>query len=265
MSEKQHTIDSDNKLPHIPGCLNRHVGDTPREGNGNTCSHRWQAYKKMNDDSGLYNWEKYKSLSEENGKKTIETAKIGFPKWYTSTLKQPKKNEWDVGVSNKDYNDAINFYEKCYIPYWHEAHHIVCNSTLRKAISDFAKAAENDGLIKVIREGLLKEEYNLNDKKNMIMLPMDKAVADAIGLPRHRKTAAHWHHSSYSKNVKNQLEKIFNNLKQELVPHKNPKYKNLKDQIESLSESLYDKIKSSESKALDNMDNTEFDIIQPIP
>src|SRR5262249_10791095 len=36
-----------------------------------------------------------------------------------------------------------------------------------------------------IAQGLLKATYNLNDKKNLIILPMDRAVAAALGLPRH--------------------------------------------------------------------------------
>ncbi len=242
MSEEQHTIDEENKLPHKPMCLNRHVSVPAGEGKGNTCSHRWQAYLKMQDDAGLYNWPKYKSLSERRSR--IPT----LCQWGPNTVTQPSKATWDVGFGS-------NFQDVCYKPYWHEAHHVVPNSTLRNAIVDFAKSVqEGSKLIVTLRRGLLTEQYNLNAKNNMIMLPMDKVVADALGLPRHRKRPTDFNHSVYSEHVALQLEKLFSQLQQELLDHKKPKYSNLKKRIEDLSEQLYTLILQTSGPSLDDME-----------
>ncbi|MEZ6138540.1 MAG: AHH domain-containing protein [Pirellulaceae bacterium] len=113
-------------------------------------------------------------------------------------------------------------------------------------------------MVTTVREGLLKEKYNLNEKLNMVMLPMDKAVADAIGLPRHRLTAKHRSHQAYSNHVQSKLDKIVQRIKQKLVEHQDPKYKKMKKDIESLSKKLYKAITQSTSKALDEMPAAEF-------
>jgi hypothetical protein len=279
MSEEQHTKDEkdlpkkhqDSGKSADGRCLNRHLAHTPEEGENKSCSHRWQSYLQMEGDSGLYNWKKYEKLA--NKRSRINTfATNGFPECYQKTLAQPKPNQWDVGVESTPigggWGGAVkkNFWWKCYHPYWHEAHHIVPNSTLRNAIIDFAKEVEKgDELVITIRGGLLDEKYNLNEQLNMIMLPLDKEVAEALGLPRHRQTVSYWNHSVYSKHVKGELKKIFSALKQELVEHKNPTYSNLKEQIEGLSKRLYPQIKKSKSASLDEMEANEFTVSQPIP
>lgn len=256
MSETQHQVDVDDKLPHIQtgrstggACLNRHIGDKPYEGSGNSCSHRWQAYLQMQGDSGLYNWPKYKSLSKQASRITTAAETVAgakFPDWYVYSLKQPEEGDWDV--------DGNNFWTECYVPYWHEAHHIVPNSTLREAI-----ASVGSKLVVTVRRGLLQEKYNLNQKKNMVMLPMDKAVANAIGLPRHRVTASCRSHSTYSNHVKTQLNKMMQKIKDKLDAHKKPSYASLKDDIVALSENLYSQITASTtSQSLDAMGSAEF-------
>jgi hypothetical protein len=279
MSEEQHAkdiVDLPDRHKEVRpssggACLNRHLADTPEQGEKKSCSHRWQAYLQMEADMGVYNWNKYERLA--NKKTRITTfATSGFPECYQKTLAQPKPHQWDVGQSSKPIGfgwgetTKKNFWWKCYHPYWHEAHHIVPNSTLRNAIIDFAKDVQKgEELVKTIRGGLLDEKYNLNEQLNMIMLPLDKEVADALKLPRHRQTAAHWNHSVYSDNAKGELAKIFSALKQELVEHQTPKYTNLKDQIETLSRRLYTQIKNSVSPSLDEMEASEFEQSHPIP
>ncbi|NNE36082.1 MAG: hypothetical protein HKN13_12645 [Rhodothermales bacterium] len=211
----------------------------------------------MCDNDTLYNWDKYKSLSKQTAKiKTAAYEKDGetVPSWYSFELKQPAANEWDVG-EGKD-----NFFGPCYEPYWHEAHHIVPNSNLRNAILDFAKdhpAATE--LVTTVRRGLLKEKYNLNHKVNMITLPLDKEVADAIGLPRHRTTAKHRNHAAYGKNVYNKVTEHLNGLKEQLEEHEKAGYKSLKKKIDNLSEQLFNQIKKSGAESLDEMKADEFD------
>lgn len=259
-SKEQHAKDIEEypKL-HPSGCLNRHVDGTPEECSGDTCSHRWQAYKQMEGDSGLYNWNKYESLSKQ--KSPIKTAAFlsegkVFPTFYSMYIDQPGENDWDVGET---YKGNKNFWWKCYHPYWHEAHHVIPNSTLRNSIVKATKGAPDaEALVMTIRGGLLKEKYKLNAKLNMIMLPLDKAVSKALGLPRHRKTAALPHHAAYSKNVQSKLMEIFGALVQRLVDHEGAKYKSVREQLENHSEFLYEQIKASEAGALDQMKKAEL-------
>jgi hypothetical protein len=282
MSEEQHTQDEED-LPgkHLDSgaetggkCLNRHLADTPEQGEKKSCAHRWQSYLQMKGDQDVYNWAEGKTYDKLVKKKSrINTfATNGFPECYQKTLAQPKAGQWDVEASSVPIGGGWNgqtkrnFWWKCYHPYWHEAHHMVPNSTLRNAIVDFAKEAPKpDELIIKIRGGLLEEKYNLNEKLNMIMLPLDKEIADALGLPRHRQTVSHWNHAAYSNHVKGELKKILQALKQELVEHQSPTYSNLKDQIEALSKRLYPQIKKSSAASLDEMEASEFTVSQPIP
>src|SRR5678810_994255 len=57
----------------------------------------------------------------------------------------------------------------------------------RSVLQDELQEAGKDDprIAPMIAQGLLKAEYNLNDKINMIILPMDRAVAEALRLPRH--------------------------------------------------------------------------------
>lgn len=248
----QHQSDDANGVPHHPkgGCLNRHVGGKPSKTVDNPCSHRWQAYEKMKATSGLYNWPRYKSLADagEQQRTARMRAKSGnmFPKYYRTFLDPPKQGDWDV--------KGDNFFVRAYDPYWHEAHHIVPNSTLGEAIADVGQGA----FTIVIRRGLSEEKYNLNDKKNMVMLPMDMPVSKAIGLPRHRQTAAARSHKGYSRLVKGRLKSILNPLAKQFAEHEEPEYDSVKSKIEALSEELFTSITTSVAGSLDDMTPAEM-------
>src|SRR5690606_13174632 len=144
----QHGTDKVDQVPHHPGggCLNRHVGGKPCDTVGDVCSHRWQAYEKMKDKKSLYNWPRYKPLTDAG--KRRRTARMRgesgemFPKYYRTFIDPPEKNAWNV--------KGTNFFVRAYDPYWHEAHHIVPNSTLASAIAGVGEGAYTI----VIRRGL---------------------------------------------------------------------------------------------------------------
>jgi hypothetical protein len=242
MSEEQHGKDLvDLKDKHKSGsageaCLNRHVSHYAVS---NTCSYRGQAYKKAKSDSGRYDWPLYEELSKR--KSDIQTAAreengATIPDWYTTKLSPPKEGDWDVATSG-------NFQDKCYTPYWHESHHVVPNSTLREAIAAVGKGmADPPAMVLAVRGGLLDEGYNLNNQKNMIILPLDREVALAIGLPKHRKTQDHRSHSGYSKHVRLELDKIFGKIREAAAKHEEQDYSSCKDEIEALAEDLYKNI-----------------------
>ncbi|ATB39508.1 hypothetical protein CYFUS_004952 [Cystobacter fuscus] len=245
-------------------CLNRHISKVERK---NSCSHRWQAYQRARGDAALYNWPAYKALAKLDGKvataaRTDKEGKL-FPPWYAFEIPAPgqRQDKPEGGTWDLDHGD--NFQAKCYRPYWHEANHIIPNSSLRKVLVDVGKGMNDPGRISMaIRGRLLNVQYNLNHKVNMILLPMDEAVANALQLPRHRQTAFLCSHVAYSRNVETQLKDIFKALvKDPIREHKVPKYKDCKDALESLSKRLYEAIKKAGKRgtgSLDEMQDKDF-------
>jgi hypothetical protein len=270
MSEEQHAKDLDDlKDKHLKvgeACLNRHVGYYAVS---NTCSYRRQAYVKATSDSDRYNDPAYESLvtrgtqvqtaAREEGGKTI-------PEWYTTKLDAPKKGDWDLDKPG-------NFQDKCYKPYWHEAHHIVPNSTLRSAIAAVGSGmADPTQMVLAVRGGLLDEGYNLNNEKNMIILPMDREVSLSIGLPKHRKTQDHRSHSAYSRHVLQRLEKILGKIRVASAKHKTPTYEACKEDLENLAGQLYKaivdagkamKAAGTSEDSLDDMKEEQFKPPEP--
>jgi hypothetical protein len=243
MSEERHTIDIQNKLDHVTTgsteggkCLNRHE---PRKPN-NSCSHIWQATKKAESDSGLYNWPRYKDMP---------AVRQGFFQGREADAEKPKEGDWDVKAGNFDTH--------CDVPYFHEAHHIIPNSTLSTTLAEYLGNPEEGGspeLAVVVRGGLLTAGYNLNHMDNMIMLPLDATVARAIGLPRHR-TLPKMYHGVYSNHVKDELKSLLADNLADLVDHEAPKYKDFKDKLIALSKRLYGSIKQAGTGGVDALDH----------
>jgi hypothetical protein len=140
-----------------------------------------------------------------------------------------------------------NFYSKCTIPYWHEAHHVIPNSVLRAVINGVGKDANApEDLVRSVRRGLLKEKYNLNHRSNMITLPLDPKVSAAIRLPLHRQTAAHREHRIYSKYVQQCIEPIFKKIQEDVVKHeKPPDFADAKEQLDINSAEFVEQIRAS--------------------
>ena len=188
---------------HKPGCLCRHI--TPFE-KDNSCSHRWQAYKNAEDNPFIFNGLAYASL-------------VGKTKW-----KHPQQyGDWDIGKSSKIYRtingaktpiNVNNFEERADVPFKFNSHHLIPNSVLNNCLTE---AAERDmRILYITRSALLEAEYNLNDKSNMIILPIPRYVAEGYGLPRHisgidslpGEKPEKMNHSDYNNNVKKLVSKI---------------------------------------------------------
>jgi hypothetical protein len=274
MSDAQHTWDVKN-LPgkHFSeggnGCLNRHQ---PYKEN-DPCSHQWQGYQRALSDPKLYNWPAYQSLSKENRKKRFSMETF----WFIAALTHPpEEGEWDLEYEFKNWlrRTVKNFRTNASTPYWHESHHIVPNSELRGTILNVGKGHPLEGqIVLLVRSGLMGEGYNLNDQGNMIILPMDKKVSLALGLPRHRKTRETRSHAGYSKHVRLRLDDVFRPLKKNVDKCKGklPEYKKCKSRIEKISKSLYPKIveagkkmqEKGHSEAIDDMPASAFQKSQP--
>ncbi|MGE3171969.1 MAG: AHH domain-containing protein [Planctomycetota bacterium] len=193
-------------------CLNAHNSSRDQKTGHLTessCNYRWQGFKQALKDDHLYNG------------------------------KHPKGGkDWDISEKGD------NFRSLCKTPYWHESHHIVPHGELRDAISQCGAV-----LKPLIRGGLLDEKYNLNHMGNMIILPVDSGVAQAIDLPRHRKTKAHRSHKAYSRYVRGRLDKVFKSIRmQEKVHAEKPDYPGFRQDVESISKAVRPEIVAAGGK-----------------
>lgn len=261
MANSQHTFDAkDLGKKHKQmkdeteggACLSRHDGGRAPGPSGklkqHSCNHRWQAFEKAKADADRYKW------TPERRKALGPKPKIAMPARCKSgllTRDVPTGAEWDVTTDP-------NFLTSCNRPYWHEAHHVVPNGEFKSAIADAGEGtAMRPYYVKLIRNGLLGESYNLNHKVNMILLPMWEKVAGALGLPRHRLSSETFNHAAYSNYVRTKLDKIFKPVKDDVKDHRSSDYKACKRDLEELSKDLYERIlaagKTMGGGALDEM------------
>lgn len=236
--EKEHDLEA---LHKEGACLTRH-----KERSKSLCSHQDQArIQGETDDKAVYKYPAYKSLIDKGTKTWATRQRLTgsgnlFPEGYGERRKIPKPGEWDPGPG--DHGNFEHFLR----PWWHNAHHIVPNGSLNTAIVDAAKSdARLDNLI---RAGLLAAEYNLNDKVNMINLPMESVIGKTYGLPRHLRgdevpddvKAEFFSHTDYNKCIEGRLKSIMNDYKAALADalkdHPPSPQKLSKDKLVKLSE-----------------------------
>ena len=202
------------------------------------------------EDQVVYNYPAYKQLcargSYWTGAFRTRAGNI-FPPGHRVLEPRPKEGEWNVGV-NKNFSHYLK-------PYWHNAHHLVPNGTLKRSID--AAGAENARIRDLIRIGLLMGEYNLNDKKNMMILPMGAEVADAMKLPRHLHGDAgvtRFSHPDYDAKVLTMLKPVTDQyaalVSKKAEDHKEPPTKLAKDQIVSISNTIHSDIKALRNRPL---------------
>jgi hypothetical protein len=241
------------------GCLTRH-----KRRSEHPCSHQWQAKLHALADSGVYDWNKYESLCDTAQGGILRTALGRF--W----MKAPTSHSWDVGQSGN--------FDHFRRPYWHNAHHIIPNGALNSFID---KTEESDyRLPNLIRQELLIAKYNLNDKENMVILPMERRVANALGLPRHllrdeggpNDKMEFFSHADYSREVEGKLRDIVNDYKSLLdasseeagEEHRKAPGQLSKEKLENLSKTIYKEIKTQGAgmggAALSNMDLSQVSL-----
>ncbi|WP_437739445.1 AHH domain-containing protein [Sorangium sp. So ce302] len=248
MSQKQHTADIEHKLNHKPvsrateggQCLNRHVGRMEV-----SCSHSWQGFKKAELTSGLYDWPKYEGM-----KKTTLAVRCGTSGFRWRERKAPRPHEWDVGELGR--RGKVNHKDSANVPYYHEAHHLIPNGVLNGCIQD--KFDTIDAVLWAVRAGLLDEGYNINHKDNMILLPLDAAIARQLELPRHREFSS-YSHRTYSKHVKAKVNKILSANQQNIDNCELTKYSDMKDQLVSLSETLFRRVVTAGKEQVSSLDD----------
>lgn len=235
-------------------CLNRHESAFNAK---SSCSHRWQAYEKAKECANWYNYPAYQDLV----KTVARTPSFETTQWgnFISTMKRPMPGEWDLTATTqyKSGKRIDNFVEWSKCPYWHNAHHIIPHSILNNAI---ANASEEElTLYTLIRVSLLEAQYNLNHKNNMVLLPMGKEVAAALGLPRHiagiEGTADGYKytqdHPKYSDNIGLKVSKIIRAFAKQikLKKHDAERPAFSKAQLEDISKDIFNQLRTWQKHA----------------
>ncbi|MBW2661811.1 MAG: AHH domain-containing protein [Deltaproteobacteria bacterium] len=248
--EKRHSYDSKILKKHVVtksvsggSCLNRHEWEVKEKC---SCSHRWQAYKKAEDDKMLYNYPAYASLvskSVRHRRAFKSVTSSGVETWRN----RPNPYDWDLGKND-------NFLSKCTTPYYHNSHHLLPTGLLNGCILKAAQEAKSYTLYKLIRIGLLDAKYNINHKNNMVILPKGKFVANHLRLPRHTSeidvepgVRPDLFHSVYSDRLRNKVQAVIDEYLELLDEpdenHGKPPNKLSKAKLERISKKLYKKVK----------------------
>ena len=235
------------------GCLTRHQ----RRRNEHPCSHQWHAQVKTEENPEMYNYPQYKALCDggkwKTGARFTKKRKNKpsrlFPPGYHFWRDSPNEGEWDVRVG-RNFNHYLH-------PWWHNSHHIIPNSTLRNAINKAADEKGDATLVDLIKIGLLKGQYNLNDKVNMINLPMGQVVSDTYGLPRHIKghqglkrgdRPQYMNHPDYNRNVQRRITKVMDNYASlfDEEDHPEPPDSLSADELDAISIAIFEEIKTKQ-------------------
>ena len=150
----------------------------------NTCSYRYQGREAAKSAPIKPKLETYDTAPDK-----ITTSGVSNPKWYVDELAKPEPGQWDVEgpkrkikIGTKYCKPGRNF-KNAKFPYWNNAHHILPKGTLKSCILELADGDSN--VSDTIQKCLFKARYNVNHKKNMLLMPQDKEVAKILGLPRH--------------------------------------------------------------------------------
>lgn len=186
--EKRHQYDAEILEKHVQqgdteggACLNRHVSYYARQ----SCSHRFQGRERASgEDRTWYEWPAYRAGVRAGLECRCQTCSPDGVK------------RGVVGPGHWDPQGAENYKYRCSRPFLHQAHHLIPNSVLNGCIMRAAESAERKRtpkLYKLIRRGLLEAKYNLNHKKNMIILPMLREYGTALRLPTHLRPGARDH------------------------------------------------------------------------
>ncbi|WP_086930710.1 AHH domain-containing protein [Agarilytica rhodophyticola] len=284
-------VDEDSKHVSKEGteggaCLTGHDKATHQNfGRKHTCNFRYQGVEQARDNKDikkyLHSYNKLLAHIADEGVTTsvYPTSSGGmFPAYYCTKIPKPRKGDWDVdGPTQGDIErkntkgkkatvkQGKNF-TKATWPYWNQAHHLITKSTFKNAIT-----SEPADVAQFIEKGLLEAKYNINHKRNMLMMPMDKEVGEILDMPRHIQLmegdapelkAECQNHPVYNKmvdEIDDGLEDIIVNYR-DIIENateeecKAPDFKLDKTRLEDLSDMLLEMILKSEGgRSLDKI------------
>jgi hypothetical protein len=190
VGKKQHQDALKKHEKHKPGCIVRCETDYIE---GEPCSHRWNAAEQARGEPSVY------TVPLNNAWKIVN--------WGIKRLKALKGEGALLGaIGNDGQGRNVAFlkpFYRSFIPFPHNAHHIIPMSVLWTKVIDAAaeRASPRSGEMKdLVIVGLLEEAYNHNDRPNMITLPLRTKESELLGLPKHLEDKA-LNHPVYSEKV----------------------------------------------------------------
>lgn len=121
------------------------------------------------------------------------------------------------------------------VPYQNQVHHVLNHSSLREGIKSFKNIPD------VIAQGLLEEKYNINYKKNMVILPTSDKISEETGLP------VHGGHPNYNMKILREVTKALKGYKSinkqaGKEDHPKPDPVPVKGRLKYISQTWYKKI-----------------------
>jgi hypothetical protein len=234
----KHIIEYEKQESHPAGCVTKHVEPYLE---GDPCSYRYNGYQEISSVS----WKKevYEvDFTEPANAKRLPyfyfEYKIGTnPKWADKQKTEAFEPNWRWSKNPVESKTAWTFseddnYKTAYVPYVHNFHHIMPDIALRKAL------APDELLL------LQQAKYNINGKKNLIILPSLEAYAYALKLPSHYSN-----HIPYNDRITEELDSFRSKVEKNSEVDKNGKHK------------LSDENKEDYAKAIVNWQNREYKLI----
>ena len=232
-------------------CLAKHL---PNYEVSKSCSHRWQAFEKAVTREAMYTLtdEQVRGLGEgrwsllfRGGRKVVnrlltagQSAALSADNkgMYVHEVDKPAKGDWDVDRGNR------NFKWDCNTPYYHEAHHVIPDATLRTALLEVFDAE----LALLVVSEMLNAPYSVHHQDNMLILPMDQRVGELLQLPIHRETKQ-CSHTVYDTYVRRLLIRALRGaLEQIMKKHDEeggePRFKDLAREVERLARNTYEEV-----------------------
>ncbi|MFV8749015.1 hypothetical protein ACNOYE_00530 [Nannocystaceae bacterium ST9] len=220
-----------------------------------SCSYRWNAAHRARSDWSVDKPRRQPSAAlgsqiKEGGKR-IKKRVAKLEK--SGALKA--RFEQESGVWGRRWADPTRHFETGYWPWLNDVHHLVPCSVLRNLIDHVAEQAEAETSIvrEEIERSLFSAMYNINDEINVVILPLLRADAENVQLPRHLDVSERdvCDHPCYSAEVETHLRAKFDGIYSSLVKAVedrkhllDQKAKDAKDALEGVSRALRKKIES---------------------
>lgn len=195
LTEKDHQSEVKAMKEHTrtSGCVVRCIS-TYKENESH--SHRWNAAEQARAETEVY------TLPMDHPKSILRKAKEKLLALLAEGALASK-----ITKQGTNYASTLKPFYRMWIPFPHNAHHIVPMGVLWADVIDKAvnKAKENPGkMFNLVIKGFLTEPYNHNDRPNMITLPTQVKESETLKLPMHLAEKA-MSHPVYSAMVASQV------------------------------------------------------------
>jgi A nuclease family of the HNH/ENDO VII superfamily with conserved AHH len=232
MTDANHKEEFEKRDYHIPekkkekperGCVTKCQGSKMPKTGTRHGSYRKNGYDTISNDSkkkSAYN----RTFSAAKFKNVENRKEVPWgTKKRKATRSDPsqKPGSWDIGHAKYTRN-----FRYAHTPYNHDYHHIMPMDCIL------------DGLGAPQVKLLMWAEYNLNDGRNLIILPRGEYFARMVQLPYHASN-----HPQYIAQIKSQIAKLDQKLKTGNAVHKRDKAKTAKNDLMDWEDEMFNVIR----------------------